>query len=132
MAVIESTHASTGNCSHSPHLHPPHHSSVTVFTPPPPLCKNDLPLTVDHFFDYPLLTSIRDSCHVPYNPITALIHHSISLSNIFSYLHHTNFLLHILTLPLLPPRSYPFQWKNLHSQGNKLAQIKKDRLNGRH
>jgi len=55
-------------------------------------CKNDLPLTVDHLFDCALLTSIRGSYHVPHNLMTALTDHSTSLSNVFSYLRHTNFL----------------------------------------
>jgi len=60
-----------------------------------PHCNNDLPLTVDHLFECPHFTFIRDSHQVPHNRITALTDHPASLSNVFSYLCHTNFLTRI-------------------------------------
>ena len=60
-----------------------------------PHCDNDLPLTVDHIFECPNLTSLRDSYKIPHNRHTALADHSSSLPYLFPYLDSIGFLYRI-------------------------------------
>ena len=57
-----------------------------------PHCVSDLHLTVDHIFECPKLTSLRDSYKIPHNRCTALADHSPSLPYLFPYLHSIGFL----------------------------------------
>ena len=58
-----------------------------------PFCNDDeLPLTIDHIFECPLLHTTRQSYLIPHNRSTALSDSSPSLTNVFPFLQHINLL----------------------------------------
>ena len=57
-----------------------------------PHCDRDSPLSVEHIFVCPDLTSLRDSHHIPHSHTDALSHSSSCLPDIVVYLHHAGFL----------------------------------------